>query len=385
MELYNKKMDCFGCRACESACPSKAITMESDEQGFWYPHIDEEKCISCGMCQNACQIGKIYNLRSNHPMNCFGVKCQDDIRLVSSSGGVYTALSDYVLENDGLCVGAEYDNNMRVVHSIAESKEMRNRFRGSKYVQSDMYGVYEKIKQAISYGKYVLYTSTPCQCAAVKQYMSKKSDVNGLSRLILVDMVCHGVPSPAVWMDYVKYMENDVHAEMNNYVFRNKEVGWRNYNVKASFVDGSVRRNDRKSRTYVQLFSRDVMLRPSCYYCPYSKMSRCSDLTIGDFWGIEDIDEGFSDNKGVSMLLVNTEKGQALWERCKSKVAVYKEIDVAKLMQPQLHNSVDYSIEYDAFWKDYLCHGYRFVATKYGGASKYYEFLRKVKNRLRRM
>lgn len=386
-KLFERKMDCYGCRACEDICPKNAIQMEADEQGFSYPAVDQELCVSCGLCTKACQIGKTSEVRTNAAVRCLGVKNHDTIRLISSSGGIYTAISEYVLSAGGLCVGAAYDEEMQVTHAFAATREERDRFRGSKYVQSNMGGIYRQIQKYLSAERSVLFTGTPCQCAALKLYLkTTKTDTNNL---FVMDLVCHGAPSPGIWKEYVRVLEKEMGAKMVDYTFRNKEVGWRNYNIKAWFENGKTCTGGAKGRVFAKLFSADVMLRPSCYYCPYASLTRCTDVTIGDFWGIEQIDGAFSDNKGISMLLINTRKGAALWEACQANVESCKEYSVTQLTQPQLFGPTDHGYDYDKFWKAYTRKGYSCAAAKFGdgnqATAKYYTFMRKVRNKLRRL
>lgn len=383
MKLYDNPFDCCGCQACAAVCPRHAIEMKHDAQGFGYPVIDESLCVSCGLCEKVCQIH--HPLEKKMAENCIGVKNQDAVRVVSSSGGVYTTISDVVLSESGVCVGCRFDDNMHVVHSVADNASSRDLFRGSKYVQSDVNGIYPQVYDELKTGKTVLFTGTPCQCAGLQQYLvTRKAN---LEHLILMDVVCHGVPSPLIWREYVSDLERRVGSKMTSYTFRNKEVGWRNYNIKAAFENGTSIVDGAHGRVFATLFSRDVMLRPSCYYCPYCSMERVSDLTIGDFWGIEHIDEAFSDNQGVSMLFINSAKGRKIWEKCQNAVS-FKEYPLSCIVQPNLHYATSFNVEYDSFWETFNRHGYKAVATKYGGGgvvilAKVFDFIRRVKRKLR--
>ena len=234
--------------------------------------------------------------------------------------------------------------------------------------------------------KKVLFTGTPCQCAALKQYLSSvcQNDDN----LIVVDVVCHGTPSPLLWDEYVRDLEHRYKSKLVKYTFRNKEKGWRNYHIKAEFENGIIDRDSNSARVFVKLFSDDVILRPSCYYCRYCSLQRVSDLTIGDFWGIEDIDKAFSDNKGVSMLLINSDKGRLIWNSICENLE-YKSYPLSLLKQPNLYYPTNYGKLYDAFWKIYTEQGYKTTAIKFGwGGSlfaKFYEIKQRVKNKLERV
>ena len=197
MRLFEKKEKCYGCGACENICPRLAIEMKNDEQGFRYPIINEAQCVSCGLCQRVCQIAKEKKNLVVSVGDCYGVKSIDSIRRRSSSGGIFTLLSDIILSQGGVCIGAAFDYSMKVVHRCAINDEERNLLRGSKYVQSNLQYIFDEIVQFLEMGRFVLFSGTPCQVSAIKIFIeTKKVDS---SRLVLVDLVCHGAPSPKVW------------------------------------------------------------------------------------------------------------------------------------------------------------------------------------------
>ena len=370
MRLYNNKEDCYGCEACMNACPKHAIRMEADKQGFLYPVINDTLCIDCELCKRSCQIGKAKLLQNNAPLSCFGVKNHDSIRSVSSSGGVFTAIAEKCI--DGGVAGATFDSEMNVVHKMAQTREECEAFRGSKYVQSNMGTIYEEVVRPLSNGQNVIFSGTPCQIAGLKEYLgAHRIDTTGL---LTVDLVCHGVPSPKVWKEYIAVLERKYRAKVANYTFRDKSAGWRGYHVKVGFEDGRFITQNALTQSFAIIFGKEVMLRPSCFYCPYSSMERCGDITIGDFWGIEGVDKDFSDDKGVSMVLVNTPKGQDIFLTIKDGLNV-KEYPSKVLVQPNLRKSTDFSADYDAFWSDFDSKGYQYVAKKYGG----YGLLRKFR------
>lgn len=386
ISVYKQKQDCYGCSACANICPRGAIQMKADEQGFLYPKINQELCINCGLCEKACPIGKEAELQHTQADMCLGIKHTEDLRRVSSSGGAYTALSDVILKQGGKCTGVLFDENMNAVHSVAETEKERNLFRGSKYVQSDMGDIYHKINELLRKGQQVMFSGTPCQCGALRSYLKTKH--TDCSNLMVMDMVCHGVPSPEIWKEHVASLEKQAGSKMVSYTFRNKEKGWRGYHIKAIFENGIQLSDTPEARAFCIMFSENVMLRPSCYYCPYSSLKRCSDLTIGDFWGIEQLDPEFSDNKGISMLLINTEKGRKLYEQCDLEKLIQKEYPTEKLTQPNLHSSTNFSKEYDKFWSGWKKHGYPWVKVHYGRAagklSKLLDLKYRIKRRLKR-
>lgn len=366
MQLYKNKEDCYGCGACANICPKLAITMKEDDKGFLYPKINSSLCIKCGLCKQVCQISKEKRFTEEVTEKCYGIKNNDEIRKSSSSGGIYTALSDVILDEGGVCVGVAYDKTMKVVHQIGKNSIERNAFRGSKYVQSDTLQTFQQTAQFLKEGKKVLFVGTPCQINGLKIFvMTKRIDC---SKLFCVDMVCHGTPSPRVWKEYILFLEEKYNSKVISYDFRNKENGWHGYHVSVGFENNNVVGENDITQSFVKLFSRNIMLRSSCYKCPYTSFNRTGDITIGDFWGIEKIDSEFADNKGVSMVLINTKKGMQLFSQilqCEEiKGRIYK---TEQIQQPQLYRPTFKGWFYKDFWRCFQKKGYMCVAKKYGG------------------
>lgn len=376
MQLYDKKEDCYGCGACMNACPKHAIQMRMDMQGFLYPVVNNSVCVDCGLCKRSCQIGSTELLQNDAPLICYGAKNHDSIRSMSSSGGVFTAIMQnwkYASLKRWAIAGAMFDCKMNVVHKMAQTLEECNAFRGSKYVQSNMGTIYGEVADSLSDRRNVLFSGTPCQVAGLKKYL--KTHQIDTSGLLTVDLVCHGVPSPKIWMDYIGVLERKYHAKVTNYTFRDKSIGWKGYHARIGLEDGRSIAQNNLIQSFAIIFGKEVMLRPSCFYCPYSSMKRCGDITIGDFSGIEEIDERFSDNKGVSMVLASTQKGQQFFSAIREKLEA-REYPAEVLAQLNLRKPTDFSVDYDTFWKDYDSKGYRYVAKKYGG----YGLLRKIRH-----
>lgn len=259
-----------------------------------------------------------------------------------------------------------------MVHKTANTRKECDAFRGSKYVQSDMGTIYKEVADTLSSGQQLLFSGTPCQVAGLKEYL--KSHRVDTTRLLTVDLVCHGAPSPKIWADYISALEKKYHSDVETYTFRDKSVGWRGYHVRVGLANGDSIAQNNLTQSFAVIFGKEVMLRPSCFYCPYASMERCGDVTIGDFWGIEGIDKDFSDNKGISMVLVNTPKGEKMFSAIRPELNV-KEYPSDVLTQPNLRKPTDFSLDYDAFWNDYDSKGYLYVAKKYGG----YGILRKFR------
>lgn len=367
MELISEKNQCCGCEVCGAVCPKKAITFNEDEEGFLYPTINEYKCCDCGQCKRACafQTSKKNKNEFNKKFEkIYAVKHRDhDVRMKSRSGGIFTAISDIVLEKGGVVYGATYDESMEVVHVRAETKEVRNQMRGSKYVQSKTDSeIYSKIKQDLQEKREVLYSGTSCQIAALKSFLGSK-----YNNLICIDIVCHGVPSPKVFRDYLKYWEVKTGEKIRDFDFRNKkDYGW------AGHVESVFTKNKKKdSCLYTMLFYQHNILRPSCYVCPYKGLEHPGDITIADYWGIDVAAPGFSDNKGVSLVLVNTELGEKYFQGALNDYQSIEAIptEIEKSMQPPLKEPFKEPVNRVDFWNDYNLHGFNYIAQKYAGNS----------------
>lgn len=296
---------CCGCTACASICPKEAITMVPDVLGFKYPEVDTSKCIECGLCEKICSFNENYDKTLNlHEPVIFAAR-HNDIHEVetSRSGAAFIAISDYVLENGGIVYGVGYKDHFKVVHKRATTKEERNEFKGSKYVQSDLDGIFKQVKEDLKEGYTVLFSGTPCQTAGLNSFVGKKLREN----LILVDIVCHGVPSPYIWRDYLAYIEKKYKNRVLKVDFRDKSrVGW------SGHVESFVFENGEKieSKIYTDLFYKHIMLRPSCGNCHYTNLKRPSDITLADFWGWEKTNPNINiDDKGISLMLINSAKG----------------------------------------------------------------------------
>lgn len=377
IKLFNKKEDCCGCSACANICPKGAITMEADGLGFLYPKIDEAKCIKCGLCKKVCSFNSNYDrsLNLNEP-EVYAVRHKDLKEIVTSrSGAVFIALSDWVLNKNGIIYGAGYTGHFRVVHKRAVTKIERDEFKGSKYVQSDLNTVFKQVKNDLENNQYVMFSGTPCQTAGLRAFL-KLTGVN-IDKLFLIDIVCHGVPSPYFWRDYIDYIERKNKQKVIEVNFRDKtKFGWTAH--KESF-----KLEDTYTYTYTYTFYQHIMFRRSCGVCHFTNLKRPSDITIGDFWGWQKVDSKFNaDDKGVSLVLLNTEKGKKLFELIKSEINFIK-TDTEHCMQPNLQHPSVIHPKRDEFEKDYIKYGFVYVAKKYvnlGWKYKVLDSLKKVKN-----
>lgn len=365
---YKGKNECCGCTACMHVCPKSAITMRPDNLGFNYPYVDDALCINCGLCDKVCafsprsktfQAPSVYAVRS---------KNQEDLEK-SQSGGAFAVLSDEILKLGGVVYGAGYEEPFRVVHKRAETTEERDEFRFSKYTQSDLQDVFLSVKTDLENGRYVLFSGTSCQVAGLASYIGTKNS----ERLFLMDFVCHGVAAPAVWNAYVAYLQGK-NGKIVEARFRDKRFGWAEH--KESFLFESGKRY--AAMTYRRLFYSNAALRYCCYECPYTNFNRCSDVTVADFWGWHKTHDEFKDNKGVSLVLLSSDKGRQLFDKIRPFVYCI-ESSVGECLQPPLQHPVKKSDKREAFEQDFVRHGFKYVAATYSDLS----FKGKVKDMLR--
>lgn len=299
---------CTGCTACAAVCPKGCIAMEPDADGFLHPAVDESKCVSCGLCERVCPV--LNRAELNHTPTACAAKSRDEAsRLASTSGGVFTELARSVLTQGGAVFGAAYDEAFRVVHICAEDETGLARLRGAKYAQSDPGDTFREVKQRLEKGQQVLFSGTPCQVLGLKSFLKRDYD-----NLLLVDLVCHSVPSPLAWEKYLQYISEGKTLTAVN--LRCKDTGWSRYGYcnRFDFADGSCRMDKSGDSLYMKLFTGGYITRPSCESCPAKGYARVSDLTLGDFWGIWNIRPELDDDRGISLVLVQTKKGQTALE-----------------------------------------------------------------------
>lgn len=370
------KRECCGCTACASICNHEAIHMQVDEMGFKYPVVDISKCVECGLCEKVCAFQEHYDTASNfqEPF-VYAVRHKNNKEIKTSrSGAMFTALSDFIFERKGIVYGVGFADHFRVVHKRITNREDCKDLKGSKYVQSDLTDIFRSVKKDLADGFPVLFSGTPCQTSGLHSFLGKKEWEN----LYLCDIVCHGVPSPKVWADYLEYVETKENRLIEKVNFRDKERGW-----KAHF-ESFVFQGGKKiiTRTFTDLFYKHLILRPSCSSCKFTNTRRPSDITIADFWGWEKAVPGFNDDDlGCSLVFVNTPKGDQLFKHILPEIHAIQ-TDLAHCMQPNLEHPSVFSPKYDSFWKDYQRKGFNFVVKKYGDKGfrhKISQFKSKVK------
>lgn len=357
--LFNTNESCCGCTACYSICPVNAISMCEDEEGFLYPVISAEKCLSCKKCVSVCAFKKKTTFEKEI-ISLYAVKhYSEEVRRKSRSGGVFTALSDEILNCNGLVYGCVMKDQYTAVHIRAENNSDRNKMRGSKYIQSNLGDCFMTVKEDLIEGRTVLFSGTSCQIDGLKSFLGKEYE-----NLICVDIVCHAVPSKKIWTSFVEWQEKK-YGKCISIDFRNKnDFGW-GAHIETLIFSQKGKRTAIDSEIFRNLFYGDLISRPSCYNCSYKTIYHPGDITIGDYWGIDKAAPGFSDNRGVSLVIVNTDKGRTLFEAVK-KNCIVKETKIEDSMQMPFVESVHRPENRDVFWEDYQKKDFRYIIKKYG-------------------
>lgn len=327
LETGDKK-DCNGCGICTIECPTNAIKMVEDNEGFYYPVTDESKCIKCNKCKNICSnynnsdyFGKAYMAINNN---------KEELKN-SSSGGIYYILAKYVIQKNGVVFGVEYGQDLKVQHNYYDNLEDCKKFQGSKYLRSDIGNSYEKVKEFLNKDRWVLFTGTPCQCNALKVFLKKEYE-----KLILCDLICHSNPSPKVFHKYIKELEEKCESKIDRVDFRTKKNGWNKVIPLIYYTNGK----EKYDNVYMSAFLSELLGRPSCHSCQFSSTNRISDFTIGDFWGIKKVIPDIKDDDtGISLITVNTDKGMKIFNEVKNNME-YKEVDKELAFSYNRHSNV---------------------------------------------
>lgn len=304
IQITNKK-NCCGCAACAQACPKQCISMVVDNEGFLYPIVDKSTCIECSLCEKVCH--ELHPMEECKPLKVLAaINKDEEVRLKSSSGGIFYLLAEKIISDGGVVFGARYDEQWQVIIDYAETMEGVKSFMGSKYVQARTESAFNKAKKFLLEGRKVLFTGTPCQIAGLHYFLHKP-----YANLLTVDFICHGTPSPKVWSMYLDEVLREG-QRISNVEFRNKKKGWKNFCFNLSYNE-----NDKtvsmlspfSQNHYMKAFLRNVILRPSCYACKANSGRSHSDITIADFWGINTIFPDMDDDKGTGLVFINTDKG----------------------------------------------------------------------------
>lgn len=300
---------CTGCTACCNTCPKSAIQMEADSEGFCYPSVDYKKCVRCGLCEKTCPIVNAAGIKTySEPRVYAAWNINPEIRINSTSGGVFSALSDAVIQRGGSVVGARYDERFNVVHSIIDDLAGIEALRQSKYVQSDLGDIFQQVRSLLERGKLVLFCGTPCQSAGLQMFLRKEYE-----NLYCCDFICRGVISRKVYHKYLEGKSAGQAGTLSKVHFKNKDFGWNRFSTKLGYSDGSFYQQDRYHDSYLKGYlNYNLYLRPSCHACKFKQIPRKSDLSLGDFWGIGMYKKELDTDCGTSVILVNSTKGQKL-------------------------------------------------------------------------
>lgn len=336
---------CTGCGACAALCPHGAITMKADSEGFLYPETDRARCTDCGLCERRCPVLGA----AAEELPAYACMHRDKgVRRLSSSGGVFSACAQYVLEQGGAVFGARFDGEFAVMHGCAETPQEAAAFRGSKYVQSGMNDTHASCRRILEAGRPVLFSGLPCQIAGLRAYLK-----TAYEELYCIDCICHGVPSPLLWKKYIEYRSARAGSAVRSITFRCKDSGWKQYTLVFAFENGAEYRASSGTDPYLRLFLRDCCLREACYRCAFKKERHVSDLTVGDFWGIEHVCPELDDNTGTSVVFVQSPKGARLLDKIKPSLIV-KPVSAAQSIRynPSLVQSAPRPALRDSFYAD---------------------------------
>ena len=306
MIRISDKSLCCGCTACVSVCPASCIVMRRDREGFDYPVANPDRCLNCGLCEKICPV--LNPPARTEPMVSYAARCEDILERVSS-GGVFQLLAEEIINQNGVVCGAALDHSCAVEHREVETIKELDALRGSKYVQSELYSIYEDVRCRLDEKCKVLFSGTPCQIAGLKAFL--KGDH---PHLYTVDIACHGVPSPGLWEKYRTALVKKHSSVLKSVAFRDKSDGWRHYNIRYEFEDKQVKVSRMKD-PYLALFLQNMTLRPSCYDCRLRNGHSGSDITLADLWSVAGTMPELNDDRGVSGVLINTEKGRLLYDR----------------------------------------------------------------------
>ena len=336
MEQIIEKSKCCGCHACMNICPKHAISMYEDDKGFKYPKIDQDKCINCGMCKIVCPI--INSTEIEKDINAYACyNMNDDERLNSSSGGIFILLAKEIIKRKGIVFGASFDRDFNVNHSYVDNEKDLDKFMGSKYTQSTIGETYNQVKEFLENNRYVLFTGTPCQIEGLKSYLRKDYE-----KLYTQDIICHGVPSPKVWQKYLDFLKKQKQERIRNVQFRNKDHGWSLYRTKVLF-DTRTYSKSHQEDLFMKAFLSNICLRDSCYNCSFKKKYRISDITLADYWGIDNIHPNMNDDKGTSLVIINSDKGKELFELIKDNLKyIETNLDETIKYNPSMVKSVNH-------------------------------------------
>ena len=349
MIKISDERNCVGCLACEKVCPKNAIEKTTNSLGFIYPKINYNKCINCGLCDKVCPTNNFKSNNNKEPKCFLAWNKNDNIRKNSTSGGVFTALMNYIFDEKGVICGVTLDENFNVKHTVINCREDMKAFSRAKYVQSSLDNTFVEIKSYLDDNIKVLFSGTPCQVSGLYNYLGKDY-VN----LYTVEVICHGVVSQEIFNSYLRSLTLHYNSTIENYEFRNKDISWMDYTSKVTVASGKIYQNNRLDDPYMMGYLKhSLYLRPSCTKCMYKSFPRIADITLGDFWGIEKIKD-YDTELGVSAVIVNSEHGFDIISRVKEQIYCER-VDLSDIIKgnPSLIKSSTAGKYTDYFCKKY--------------------------------
>lgn len=368
------KSSCCGCSACYAICPKQCISLSADKEGFLYPVVNAEVCINCGLCEKVCPV--LHPKKKESQPDVFAaINTDEKIRQQSSSGGIFTLIAEKVIDEGGVVFGARFNQNWEVVHDYTETKEGLSCFRGSKYVQSNLGNSFNQAKSFLDTGRKVMFTGTPCQIAGLKNFLRKSYD-----NLLAVDVVCHGVPSPVVWKEYLNQSVKNIYKKqplskgtlklkdvIQNISFRSKENGWKNYHVAIEYKNRERESVPFYQNVYMNAFLSDFSLRSSCFACPAKLDNMQGDITLADCWGIDELMPEIDDDKGCGLMLIHN---PAIWKQYDEVSSIVKYplslSDVVKynpMITRSVNSPVNRTLFFDLLFRIGLKKSYQYVTS----------------------
>lgn len=377
------KHNCCGCKACIQRCPKTCISLVTDECGFYYPKVDLDACIHCGLCEAVCPI--IHQDSPRLPIKQYWGINKDEALRMSSSGGIFIALATRIINQGGYVIGAVFNNQWLALHQTASSLAEISIFKGSKYLQSDIGRTFLETEKLLKAGTPVLFSGTPCQISGLKRFLRKSYD-----NLLCVDIVCHGIPSPKVWVEYLKSLvgEEAYPGGIDYITFKDKSDSWSKYALNIRYRNTSGENlsfiQSTKENPYTVCFLRNYTIRPSCFKCPAKAGKSGSDITLGDFWGVNSFYPELNDEKGASVILCYTEKG---YETLKSLDLSLKEVtyNEATIYNPATTTSPKETPEIAQFWREYTSSNEKIMVLKKYSAPYSPSFSSRFKSLIKRV
>lgn len=362
IQIKNKE-ECCGCGACNSICPTNSIIMKQDREGFYYPKVMQEQCILCNLCEEVCPIlnaeGNVNDKSDPKAFACYYLN--EKIRSESTSGGVFSAIAEYFLEQlKGTVYGVRFNDDYTVSYTSVDNVKELKKIRGSKYIQCRTDNVYKEIKRKLDKKEYILFSGLPCQVQGLKSYLKKS-----YSSLYTIDMACFGIASPVIWNNYLDAFHK--REKISTIVFKDKKIGWKQWCVK--FVENEKERYYfNKTNSYMNSYLQRINVRPSCFECSFKGIKRNCDFTIADCWGIGEQNLTLNDDKGLSAVLIHSERARLIWNMIQDKMA-FQEYPARELMKGNwaLEHTPKKNPEREKFFDEIENKDFKNVFIKYFG------------------